>query len=705
MSSVTVEINGRETVSQAALQASGSMKKMGEDSKGFLENITVTAGDVVGAIQKIASSVSEVVNLYAVQERAVINLNSAIELSDNVNKDAAQGLIDYASELQSLTGIGDETTIAIQAMLIASGRNEEQVRSMIAAAADYSAATGKDFKTTVEDLNKSFSGTQGRMGQLIPELKDLTEEQLKGGAAIDIVGQKYAGFAERLSGSASVALSSFNSSWGDMKESLGESIMPAVLPILGALVDLINDPVIPVIKSFAPIVQEVFENVEKFITDLKPAVEPIMTWFANTWTTVIGPNIRLVGSILKETLSIVSGIITGDWKRVWDSFKQIVLDVVEVIKNAFRPLIDAIDLVVGGIDKAKQFLLSGAQGNANRAGSSPITGGNRYARGTGSAAPGVAIVGEEGPELVIMQGGETVIPNNRLTSAAKALGIPGYAKGTESDFGFDFMMPGLAAVIEPIIELLDSLGGSLGMIVQAVSSSGPMGLAILAVTEIFQGMMSVLGPLIDLVLKPVFDALNMIGVIIGELLAPVLEALAPIFVIISNLLLAVLTPILNQLSIPLSIVSAIFNLLVPILKAGAVAFEILTAPVRFLGDLFKWVAEVIRVSVHNLKEIIEHPFRASKRNIQSAGSFKSDAFSGLSGRIEDIWNETGTSASPISSPGYGGTTGGTASYQKPRDLTVNVELYTSALVGNDGISEFSLIIGRELKAAGVLNMA
>ena len=166
MSSVTVEINGRETVSQAALQASGSMKKMGEDSKGFLENITVTAGDVVGAIQKIASSVSEVVNLYAVQERAVINLNSAIELSDNVNKDAAQGLIDYASELQSLTGIGDETTIAIQAMLIASGRNEEQVRSMIAAAADYSAATGKDFKTTVEDLNKSFSGTQGRMGQI-----------------------------------------------------------------------------------------------------------------------------------------------------------------------------------------------------------------------------------------------------------------------------------------------------------------------------------------------------------------------------------------------------------------------------------------------------------------------------------------------------------------------------------------------------------
>jgi len=701
MSSVTVEINGRETVSQAALQASGSMKKMGEDSKGFLENLTITAGDVVGAIQKIASSVSEVLNLYAVQERAVINLNSAIELSDNVNKDAAEGLIQYASELQALTGIGDETTIAIQAMLIASGRSEEQTRSMIAAAADYSAATGKDFKTTIEDLNKSFSGTQGRMGQLIPELKDLTEEQLKGGAAIDIVGQKYAGYAERLSGSASVALASFNSSWNDMKESLGEAIMPAVLPILGALVDLINDPVIPVIKSFAPIVKEVFENVEKFITDLKPAVEPIMIWFANTWTTVIGPNIRLVGSILKETLSIVSGIITGDWKRVWDSFKQIVLDVVAVIKNAFGPLIDAINLVVGGIDKAKQFLLSGAQGQVNNAMSGSQfgfggTGGNRYARGTGSASPGVAIVGEEGPELVIMRGGETVIPNDRLTSAAKSLGIPGYAKGTSTDsgFGFDFASP-LMELISSMTSGFGSLLGSLGSI-KAVMD--PLG-------TILGKVFDVIGPMIDQVIQPLMSAFDTIAVVIGEILTPIFKALTPIFVIISNALMSLIMPILNQLSVPLAIVAALFEILTPIMKANAIALEILTSPIKYIGDLFKWVAEVIRISVHNLSEYINNPFNAGRRNILGVSGFSSDAFTGLADRIADIWNGTsGVDSSPVS-PGSGGTTGGNATYQKPRDLTVNVQVYTSALVGNDGISEFSLIIGRELKAAGVLNMS
>lgn len=35
-----------------------------------------------------------------------------------------------------------------------------------------------------------------------------------------------------------------------------------------------------------------------------------------------------------------------------------------------------------------------------------------YAEGTDNAAPGVALVGEKGPELVVMQGGEKVIPNN-----------------------------------------------------------------------------------------------------------------------------------------------------------------------------------------------------------------------------------------------------------------------------------------------------
>lgn len=51
---------------------------------------------------------------------------------------------------------------------------------------------------------------------------------------------------------------------------------------------------------------------------------------------------------------------------------------------------------------------------------------NWYARGTGGAKPGLAVVGERGPELVNFKGGETVVP------AGPTAGLMGYAKGTKN---------------------------------------------------------------------------------------------------------------------------------------------------------------------------------------------------------------------------------------------------------------------------------
>jgi TP901 family phage tail tape measure protein len=55
-----------------------------------------------------------------------------------------------------------------------------------------------------------------------------------------------------------------------------------------------------------------------------------------------------------------------------------------------------------------------------------------YAKGTGGAAPGLAWVGEKGPELVNFKGGEDVLSNPQSMAFAKANGIklPGYASGT-----------------------------------------------------------------------------------------------------------------------------------------------------------------------------------------------------------------------------------------------------------------------------------
>jgi hypothetical protein len=66
--------------------------------------------------------------------------------------------------------------------------------------------------------------------------------------------------------------------------------------------------------------------------------------------------------------------------------------------------------------------------------------------------------------------------------------------------------------------------------------------------------------------------------------------------------------------------------------------------------------------------------------------------------LEDVSKAGQTSAGT-------GTSGSSASYAVARDITVNVSITTSALVGGDGIQQFALIIGRELRSAGVLGVA
>lgn len=82
--------------------------------------------------------------------------------------------------------------------------------------------------------------------------------------------------------------------------------------------------------------------------------------------------------------------------------------------NIFDPLAN----VAAAINYARHVY-----GPTLMSGSSGLGSGHGYALGTGGAAKGWAVVGERGPEMVLFNGGETVVPNGGMT---------GYAKGTPS---------------------------------------------------------------------------------------------------------------------------------------------------------------------------------------------------------------------------------------------------------------------------------
>lgn len=111
-----------------------------------------------------------------------------------------------------------------------------------------------------------------------------------------------------------------------------------------------------------------------------------------------------------------AGIENG--KSVWASFGDAALGVLDRIADKLlNDVLDAVFQVSGaGAGAGGGGLLSWLFGGGSKV--DPWAGLRGYANGTSSARPGVAWVGEKGPELVRFKGGEEVIPNHRLQRPA-----------------------------------------------------------------------------------------------------------------------------------------------------------------------------------------------------------------------------------------------------------------------------------------------
>lgn len=207
---------------EAGGAASSFASKMGSVASG---GGAVAAGisAAVLAAKKYIETLKEANEAYKVQEKAENALQKAAENNPYLNGESVRRLKEYASTIQSASNFGDEGTIDVMAQLAASGRSESEIMKLVAAAADYAAAKHISLESAVQNLNKSYGGLAGELGELFPEVKALTAEQLKNGEAVDVIASKYKGFAAEAADSSTQAKNSF----GDFMESIGKIAHPA----------------------------------------------------------------------------------------------------------------------------------------------------------------------------------------------------------------------------------------------------------------------------------------------------------------------------------------------------------------------------------------------------------------------------------------------------------------------------------------------
>lgn len=216
---LSVKITGDSTSLQSAMnQAIDAMGKLGIGTS-TLTGLLGAAG-LAGAFKIAYDAASKMVQAFRDDETAQLKYNAALAASVAITAQGKKALDEYVPVFASLSGIAEADTQAQIARLAAYGRTDAQIKTMMQTALGMSTVLGMDLNTALTQLNMTFSGTIGRLGQQIPAMKDLTEAQLRNGAGVKLLNEKYGEFSGTLKNSTDVSIKNFENAWSDLMLSL-----------------------------------------------------------------------------------------------------------------------------------------------------------------------------------------------------------------------------------------------------------------------------------------------------------------------------------------------------------------------------------------------------------------------------------------------------------------------------------------------------
>lgn len=208
--------------------------------KGLNAGALATAGGMAAAavaVKKTVDALNQCEAAYREQQKAEIALQQAAKNNPYLNSESVANLKAFAGELQKVSNIGDEVSIKVMAQLAATGRTEDQIRDIMAAAADMAAVTGDSLESAALKLNATLNGNAGMLGRQITGINNLTKAELENGKAIELVAAQYKGSAQA---TADVG-TQLSNAWGDFKENIGRGWQTVTQPVKQFFLDVLTN--------------------------------------------------------------------------------------------------------------------------------------------------------------------------------------------------------------------------------------------------------------------------------------------------------------------------------------------------------------------------------------------------------------------------------------------------------------------------------
>lgn len=224
-----------KSLSKTMAKAGDSATRSASKFKRFA---TVAGGALAGI--GLGAFLADSIKTYAGAEAQQVKLESAYKRFPKLADTNIESLRGLNKEIQRKTKFDDDDLAAMQSRLAAFDLTGQQIKTLTPIVADYAQVSGKDLETSAVSVGKAMMGNTRALKELGINYK-LTGDKAKDAANIQaLIEEKTKGAAEAFGQTAQGKLDIFNNQVGDLKEAIGEGLVPALTGLVEAVTPVVQ---------------------------------------------------------------------------------------------------------------------------------------------------------------------------------------------------------------------------------------------------------------------------------------------------------------------------------------------------------------------------------------------------------------------------------------------------------------------------------
>lgn len=226
-----------KSATKTSKQAGSVTENMGQLFDGLAQSVSRAAIPLLGiqsalalvtqAFNAVSGAVGSFVNEFAQAERAQILLNQSIESAAPRILNTADAWSAYLDQLERTKNVDADVLKGLVSQAVQMGFSEKQIKSLIDATVGLSKVTGQDLGSSFQQLIGTTRGMARSLQVMFTDVANLSEEQLRSGAAFDVVAEKTKNAASA-AGSFSASTKALGFVLGGVREDIGRIIVESL---------------------------------------------------------------------------------------------------------------------------------------------------------------------------------------------------------------------------------------------------------------------------------------------------------------------------------------------------------------------------------------------------------------------------------------------------------------------------------------------